>query len=723
MTIFQKQSWSSIDKESLPPNDSLLSCLVLLSRYYQNPYSAQSLSARLPLKRNKLSPALFSRAAARASLNAELKETPINKILDESLPVVLLLKEDEACLLIHDAHGQRKIFKPEDSSQLFNVEDILPLYTGKAFLVHPEYKFTTRAEETTGKRSRNWFWKVVVKSWPLYSEVLVASLLINIFALVLPLFTMNVYDRVVPNHAIETMWVLAGGVGLVFLFDLLFKTLRAHFIDQASKRSDVELSASIFQQILGVNMKDRPKSVGALSNTVQSFEVFRDFITSGTMTVLVDLPFVAIFILVIYFIGGNLFLIPLIIVPIIFIVGFILQLPLVRLTKQSYQLAAEKQATLFESLANIETVKTVGAESALQSRWEQLIRLSAKTGMKLRSVSNISMNLTAFAQQSATIIMVIAGVYMISEGNLTMGALIACTILTGRALAPMSQVASLLTRYYQSVNALKSLNRVMQMPLDVSEDSHFLHRPALTGNVEFKQVSFDYGDKKLPILKNLTFAIKAGEKVAVIGRVGSGKSTLAKLILKLYLPTEGAILLDDTDYRQINPDDLRQQIGYVPQDVSLFYGSVRENITIGAPFIDDKSIIRAANAGGVGSFTNKHPDGFDRQVGEKGSELSGGQRQSVAIARALLRNPHLLIMDEPTSAMDDNSERYVKDQLTQFLTPKHTLILITHKLSMLELVDRIIVLDEGRLVANGSKETVLATLRSGMTVQKEKNNV
>lgn len=718
MTNSRKQSWTTVDRQSLPEKDSLLASLVLMTRYYQNPFSAQSLSARLPLKNNKLTKDLLPRAAARAALQAETYELALDKIDIDNLPVILLLANEEACILIVDEIGNKKILDPI-TNEIHDVADIKQQYTGEAIIIKPEYQFTTRAEETLGKGPKNWFWKVMIKSWPTYSEVLVASLLINLFALVIPLFTMNVYDRVVPNHAIETMWVLASGVALVFFFDMLLKMLRSYFIDIASKRTDNELSATIFQQILGIDMNTRPKSVGSLTNTVQSFEIFREFITSSTMTILVDLPFVAIFILTIYFIGGNLFWVPLIIVPIVFLIGFILQLPLIRLTKQSYQYAAEKQATLFESLANIETVKTTGAEASLQSRWEQLIHLAAQNSMKLRVVSNTSMNLTALAQQAATIIVVIAGVYKISEGEMTTGALIACTILTGRALAPMSQVASLFTRYYQAVNALKSLDRIMQLPVDVSETSHFLSRPTLNGQVEFKQVSFNYSDNKMAILKSITMSIKAGEKVAIIGRVGSGKSTLARLILKLYMPTEGTILLDGTDYRQINPDDLRQQIGYVPQDVTLFYGSVRENITIGAPFVDDASLLTAANVAGVGSFTNKHPDGFDRQVGEKGSELSGGQRQAVAISRALLRNPKLVLMDEPTSAMDDNSEKRLKHELKKFLTDKHTLILVTHKLSMLELVDRIIVLDDGKLVADGAKESVLSALRSGMTVEKE----
>lgn len=717
MPTFRQQSWSTIDFESLPPQDSLLACLVLITRYYQNPYSAQSLTARLPLKKGRLDVNLLPRAAERASLSSKLLHGGINDFNHDALPVILLLANEKACLLIQDDAGKQKIIHPASPHVLAEPETIANDYSGQAIQLQPRYKYTTRSEETLGKPPKNWFWKVIIKSIPTYSEVLVASLLINLFALVIPLFTMNVYDRVVPNNAIETMWVLASGVALVFIFDLIFKTLRAYFLDLVSKRTDEELSASIFEQILGINMMTRPKSVGALANTVQSFEVFRDFITSSTITVLIDLPFSLLYIFVIYFIAGNLFLIPLLIIPLILAIGIVLQWPLIKLTRQSYQFAAEKQATLFESLSNIEAIKTTGAESVLQSRWEQLIHLAAKNGIRLRMVSNSSINLSLFAQQAATIIIIIAGVYAISEGELTTGALIACTILTGRALGPMPQLASLLTRYYQSVNALKSLNRIMQLPVDAEETVRYLNRPVLQGHIEFKQVSFSYDDTNA-VLKHINFKIIPGERVAIIGRVGSGKSTLARLILKLYLPTEGTILLDGTDYRQINPDDLRQQIGYVPQDVSLFYGSVRENIIIGAPFIDDAALIRAANIAGVGSFTNKHPNGFDRQVGEKGSELSGGQRQSVAIARALLRDPNILILDEPTSAMDDSSERRLKKELDNHLSKTHTLLLVTHKLSMLELVNRLIVLDDGFIIADGPKESVLAALKAGMPIDK-----
>lgn len=718
MATHRRQSWSHVDLTKTAENDSLLACLVLLTRYYQNPFSPLSLVARMPLVDNKLTLDLFPRSAARASLDAEVITLKADDISDDNLPMILIKKDGSAVLLVLNDENKRTIIDPKQEDVIISPEEISTDLSNQVILIDKQFKHTQRSQETLPKQSKNWFWKVMIKSWPIYSEVLLASLLVNIFALVIPLFTMNVYDRVVPNHAIDTMWVLASGVAVVFIFDMLLKTLRSYFIDIANKHSDIELSATIFQQVLGLSMGSRPRSVGSLANTVQSFEVFRDFITSSTMTILVDLPFVFIFLFVIYLIGGNLFWIPFIVVPTIFIVGLILQWPLIKLTRKAYQYSSEKQATLFESLAAIETVKTSGAESILQSRWESIVKEASKNSMHLRFVANTSISITNLAQQIATIAIVIVGVYMISEGNLTTGALIACTILTGRALAPMAQISTLFARYFQSVNALKSLNKIMELETDVSDETRFLHRPALKGEVEFKHISFHYLNDEIDVLDNLNFKINVGERVAIIGRVGSGKSTLGKLILKLYVPTEGNILLDGTDYKQINPDDLRQQIGYVPQDVVLFYGSIRDNICVGAPFVHDSALLKAAEISGVTEFTNNHPKGFDRQVGEKGAELSGGQRQAVAVSRALIMNPNILLLDEPTSAMDDNNERQIKKHLDEYLTDQHTLILITHKLSMLELVNRIIILDHGKIIADGPKNSVLNALKTGLTVRK-----
>ncbi|KTD22611.1 type I secretion system permease/ATPase [Legionella londiniensis] len=711
-----------ISEEALNTEDPLLAALLFLTKYYHIPCSATALTERLPLADNKLTPALFVRAAARANLAAEINKIDFDDLNELMLPAVLLLANEEACLLLEkkDDHCVILMHKTGHGKVTMPTEKLRQNYAGYAIFVKPLYRFTRRAQETVKKKPKNWFWAVLVKSWPIYLEVLTASVLINLFALAVPLFIMNVYDRVVPNQAIETMWVLASGIAIVFLFDLFLKTLRAYFIDAASKKTDVQLSAIIFEHILGIQMGERPGSVGAFANTIQSFEAFRDFIASTTITVLVDLPFVFLYLLVIYYLGGSLVLIPLAALPLVFLMGYLLQFPLTRMTKTAYELGQEKNATLIESLAGIEAIKSSGAESTMQTRFEQTVIEAAKLGARLRFLVNSSINMTMLIQQVSSVMVVIVGVYKIINGELTVGALIACTILAGRALAPMGQVAAIFSRYYQSTQALKSISEVMKLPTDVQDVTSYLHRPDIEGNIEFKQVDYHYPGQTVPVLNQISFKITKGERVGIIGRTGSGKSTIAKLIMGLYRPDKGSIYLDGTDYLQLNPADLRRQIGYVPQDVVLFYGSVKDNIRLGAPYVDDEKILKAATISGVVHFTKNHPEGFDRQVGERGFRLSAGQRQAVAIARALLLSPKILLLDEPTASMDDGSEALLRKKLKEYLSKDTTLILITHKASMLDLVDRLIVIDNNRIVADGPKEAVLHALRSGLKAHKDK---
>ena len=422
----------------------------------------------------------------------------------------------------------------------------------------------------------------------------------------------------------------------------------------------------------------------------------------------------------IYYLGGSLVLIPLAALPLVFLMGYLLQFPLTRMTKTASELGQEKNATLIESLAGIEAIKSSGAESTMQTRFEQTVIEAAKLGARLRFLVNSSINMTMLIQQVSSVMVVIVGVYKIINGELTVGALIACTILAGRALAPMGQVAAIFSRYYQSTQALKSISEVMKLPTDVQDVTSYLHRPDIEGNIEFKQVDYHYPGQTVPVLNQISFKITKGERVGIIGRTGSGKSTIAKLIMGLYRPDKGSIYLDGTDYLQLNPADLRRQIGYVPQDVVLFYGSVKDNIRLGAPYVDDEKILKAATISGVVHFTKNHPEGFDRQVGERGFRLSAGQRQAVAIARALLLSPKILLLDEPTASMDDGSEALLRKKLKEYLSKDTTLILITHKASMLDLVDRLIVIDNNRIVADGPKEAVLHALRSGLKAHKDK---
>ena len=694
--------------------DPLLQALVSTCKILHIPHSAETLTAGLPLVNNKLTPALFIRAAKRVGLSAGLVERPLDKISNLVLPAVLLLKGNKTCVLLSEENEQCSIILPETG----NGKKIVPFhvlkaeYTGLAFFIQISHKFDNRTADIAASKDKHWFWDVIYKSLPIYAEVLVASFLINLFALASPLFVMNVYDRVVPNHALETLWVLAIGIGIVFSFDFLMKTLRGYFIDVAGKRSDVILSSTIFEKVMGIKMESRPTSVGVFANNFHEFESFRDFLTSATLATLIDLPFLFVFLLVIYLIGGNLALIPLCVLPLAILVGATIQIPLKKTINELFKYSAQKGATLIESLTNLDSIKSSGAEGQMQKQWEQNVGKIASLSLKTRFFSSVAINLTTFIQQMATVSVVIFGVYKISEGDLTTGGLIACTILTGRALAPVAQVASLLTRYHQSRTALESIDRMMSLPVERDAEKKYLHRPEFKGSIEFKNISFSYPEQPVKALDNVSFKINAGERIGIIGRIGSGKSTIEKLMMGLYEAQQGSILVDGTDIRQLDPADLRRQIGYVPQDISLMFGSVKDNITLGSGFVDDKAILKAAEIAGVTSFVNNHPSGFDLQVGERGLSLSGGQRQTIAVARALLLSPHIFVMDEPSNAMDSSSEEGFKKRFLNQLKTQ-TLILVTHKASMLMLVDRLIVMDSAKIVADGAKEEVLTALKQG----------
>lgn len=695
-------------------NDPLLSCLIDMTRLIYKPMSAETLTAGLPLPDSRLTPDLFLRAASRAGFTAKLVKRQLGKISELTLPAVLLLHDKQACIVQAIGSETAQILLPDAASAQRDIAlaELEKRYAGHVIFMRLAHRFDARIHDSAIPKGVHWFWGVAVQSWPVYAEVLLASLLINLFALVMPLFSMNVYDRVVPNYAIETLWALSIGVGLVMVFDLVIRALRGYFIDVAGKKLDVVLSANIFEKVLGIQMSARPASVGAFASNLQEFEAFREFITSATITALIDLPFVILFIGAMFWVGGTLGWIPVVAVPLIVGVSLALQPPLAKLVQTSSALAAQRQANLVESLVGLETIKVVGAQGAVQRKWEQVIGQIGKLALKSRFLSACAVNFSMFAQQAAYLAVVIMGVYLIADDRLTMGGLIACSILTGRALAPLSQVASLLTRYHQSRDALMSIDRLVNLPAERPPGKDFVHRQALLGGIEFKNVSFAYPDQTSEALSDVSFRIAPGERVAIIGRVGSGKTTVEKLVLGLYPPSKGAVLIDGTDQRQIDPAALRRDIGYVPQDIMLFHGSVRDNIVLGAPYADDAAVLRAADIGGVTEFTNRSAQGLDLPVGERGEKLSGGQRQAIAIARAELLAPPLLLLDEPSSAMDNRSEEQFKARISAQIQGR-TLILISHRASLLSLVDRLIVLDQGRVMADGPKEPVLAALAKG----------
>ncbi|MTI15317.1 type I secretion system permease/ATPase [Sansalvadorimonas verongulae] len=710
-----QQNWF-VPKDGSTHLDPLLDSLVTVTRIHGRPSSADALKHGLPLQDGKLTAELFIRAAERGGFSARLVKTPLRRISPLVLPAVLLLKGRKACVLtgIDRKAKTAKVILPESGSGAQEVPFLALAreYAGHTFFIKEKYQYDDRAPETLNVRSRHWFWGTITKSWRIYRDVLLASFLINIFALASPLFVMNVYDRVVPNNAIETLWVLAIGAFILFSFDTALKLMRGYFIDLAGKKSDILLSSRIFEKVMGLSMASRPQSVGSFSRNIQEFESIRDFITSSTVTALVDLPFTILILLVIGFIGGPLAVIPFVGAALIALYGIALQGPLRRSVDKTVRSSAQKNATLIEVLTSIESLKVARAESEMQARWEKNVGHIAKWGIQSKMLSSSAGTVASFITQLVTISMVVGGVYLIAAGELSMGGLIATVMLSGRALAPMAQVAGLSTRYNQSKVALAALNDIMKMPSDRPEGKSFAHRPTLKGDIEFDQVNFSYPGQEFKALNNVNLRIKAGEKVGIIGRIGSGKSTVEKMLLGLYQPESGAVRVDGVDLRQINPSDLRHNIGCALQDATLLYGTLKENIALGVSHMEDSAIIQAAELSGVKEFANRHPDGLDMQVGERGVCLSGGQRQSVSLARAMLVDAPIIVLDEPCSAMDNTTESRLRDNLRKYCE-KRTLLLVTHKASMLELVDRLIVMDQGRIVADGPKEQVFAALREG----------
>ncbi len=537
--------------------------------------------------------------------------------------------------------------------------------------------------------------------------------MVNFFALAGPLFIMNVYDRVVPNFAEETLWVLATGAFIVFGFDFALKWLRAQLVDKAGKIADTRIAARLFEQVLGMKMADRPPSAGALASNLREFDSLRDFFTSSTLTILVDLPFIFMFCFIIFLVGGKVAVVPLTAIPIVIIVGISMQIPMQRIMQKTSKEGSQKHAILVEAITGIETIKATAAEGRLQRNWENFSSLTAQSGASAQRWSALALNFSASATQVVTIGIVVYGVYLIQEGELSVGGLVASTMMAGRAMGPLASIAGILMRFNQARASLKGLDNLMKTPVERPEGKIFVHRPNFQGHIEFKNVTFTYPNQKTPALNDISFNLDAGERVGIIGRIGSGKSTLWKLIMGLYDPDDGAVMMDGTDVRQIDPADLRRNVGCVPQDVYLFFGSVKDNIAFSAPFADDAMILRAARLAGVEEFVSKNPAGYDMEVGERGQSLSGGQRQSIAVARALLLDPPILIMDEPTSSMDNTTEARFKARMTRILENQKTLILTTHRGSMLTLVDRLIVMDGGKIVADGPKEQVVDALTSG----------
>lgn len=696
--------------------DSLLGSLQMVCRIHGIAISKDALVAGLPLHDGRMTPSLVKRAASRANLISNVLKKPLDRIRAEHTPAILLLEHDEACVFLgwdEDKKNARVVF-PElgESEVLLAADDLQKRYAGYTVVAKPKFTFDRRAPNVGKKNMKHWFWGALAENKRIYRDIMFAAFLINMFALAMPLFTMNVYDRIVPNRSVETLWVMVGGIALIVTADVALRTMRAYFLDWASQRVDVKLTASIMEKVLGTRLEMRPTSAGSFASNLRAFETVRDFITSATITTLIDIPFALIFIIVIAWISPYM-IAPVVVGGILLLIySFSVQTKMQEHSEAMFRAGAVRNATLIESLVGLETIKALGIEGRMQRKWEQSAHFLTQVNAKLKLLSASITNGANGISQMVNVTSVLLGVYLVIEGDLTMGGLIACTMLAGRALAPVSQSAGLMTQYHNATTALTSLDDVMSRPVERPDDTNFLSRNAFNGEIEFREVSFNYPGTEVGALKNVSFKIRAGEHVIILGRMGSGKTTLQKLVLGLYQPTSGAILIDGIDSRQLDPAELRRSIGYVQQETNLFFGSMRDNIAIATPHADDAQVLNAARIGGIADFINLHPEGFDMPVGERGETLSGGQRQGVGIARAMINSPSIVLLDEPTSAMDHSGEDFVKNRLKENTQGK-TLMVITHRSSLFDLADRIIVIDGGKIVADGAKAQVIEALRTG----------
>lgn len=695
-------------------DDPLLDGLLILCKLHGAAVSRSSLCAGLPLAEQRMSLDLLPRAAARAGLQARVLRRELGAISALNLPVLLLLADGRSAVLRRWGENDQALILPseaEGGEQWVSRQELADVYSGQALFARPRHEVEDLRTPLL-PRVNAWFRDTLKQSRWLYSDALLASLLINLLGLMVPLFVMQTYDRVVPNQATSTLWVLVIGLMLGTLFELVLRVVRAHLLDQAGKKTDLILSATLFERITGMSMKARPATIGGFAQSIHDFQGLREFLTAVTLTSVIDLPFVVLMLLVIGLLGGWLVVIPLVAFPITIAFALFIQARLRDTVEKSLSLGALRQALLIETLGGLETLKACGAESERQHQWESTHGALTRLDVQARNLSALATNGTLFIQQLCGMATIVAGVYSIIAGNLSVGALVASYMLGSRVLAPLGQIAGLITRYQQAQLTMHSTDTLMALPQERPAGQQTLERTQLHGALQVSQVTFRYNGQNAAALDNVSFTVKPGERIGIIGRSGSGKSTLARLLMGFYEPEEGQILLDNLDLRQLDIADLRQQLGYVAHDLPLLAGSLRDNLTLGARYVSDARMLEVAEMTGVSELARQHPQGFERPVGERGMLLSGGQRQTVLLARAMLLEPPILILDEPTSHMDNSSEDQLRQRLHGWVQGK-TLLLVTHRTSMLSLVDRLVVLDNGKVVADGPKDAVIDALRKG----------
>ncbi|MCW7541854.1 type I secretion system permease/ATPase [Aquabacterium sp. A7-Y] len=700
--------------------DPLLQALVWLCRRHGQERTPQSLLHSVPAD-GRLRPEQAVQVLRDAGFNATVLERPLPQLLSLLMPAVLLMNNGEALVVTRRLAPERRgdetryeVLLPGENEATREVAEaeLLSEYSGHVLVASLPAGGVHSAHETTGAAG-HWLWGTLRRFAPYYRSAMLAALLSNVLMLATGLFTSVVYDRVIPHQAFVTLWALAGGALLAVVFDLAARQLRSYLIDLAGKKADLALGAALFRQTLGLRLEHRPESAGAFAHHVTQIEVVRDFSASATVSALTDLPFIGLFVAMTWFVAGPLVLVLVLAIPLVLCLSWGVQSLLRRYVSANLKQHADLHGVLIEAVEGLEDLRAAGAQGHFLQRHEQANAAAAHTALQARALSSWVNNVAMVSQQLVTVAMLVWGVHLIADQQLTGGALIAAVMFGTRAIAPLGSVVSLASRYQGARAALRSLNELMAWPTEREPGKRYLPRPALEGRLGLHGVQFAYpkGTRAHAplVLKGVSLVIQPGERVAILGKIGSGKSTILRLLAGLYQPTEGLAEADGLDLRQIDPADFRAQVGFVSQEPRLFQGSLKDNILMGRPHADAERFIAVTRLTGLDRIAAAHPMGFDLPVGEMGGLLSGGQRQLVALARCLVTRPQVLLLDEPTSSMDAQAEAGFIHHLRTALDDR-TLVVVTHRPALLSLVDRVVVVDNGRILADGPKAQVLAML-------------
>jgi ATP-binding cassette subfamily C protein LapB len=689
--------------------DMLFRCLQRAAVLFERPMSEAILTAGLPYGEDGFTQDLFARAAEKIQIGVTWIRRPASELIGADAPAVAW-RSDGRPLLIEQLRdgGSVEAYLPEvhRSVSLSSLAD-LAIQDSLASLRPGTSRLMPQDAQIAPP---HWFWGSLLRFWRTHGYILLATVIINLLALITPLFTMNVYDRVLPNKAFTTLWVLAAGVSIGLAFDFLLRVVRSNLIDHVTRRLDLGISSTMMERVLNSRFASRAATTGAMTQRLNEYDFVRDFFASSTIVFLIDICFAVVFIAVIAWIAWPLAFVPVVVLGVMVGVGLLIQKLMGNELARARYTQAQRHSLMVEMLAGLETIKSVGAEGPLLRKWDMISREASFSTERIKSLSSYAVTIAYAMQFLATISIIIIGAYLFDLSMITVGGIIACSMLAGRAVGPAGQLAISLTRVRQAFSALDSLDSVMTLPDERVDQRLLVAREVKAGHIEFRGVGFSYDPEGRRILEDVNLAIKPGERVAILGRVGVGKTTLGRLLIRLYDISAGDILIDGVDIRQYHPHILRQEINFIGQEADLFHGSLRENLLLARPDSTDSQLVEAARLAGVDEFAARHPQGYALPVGERGGLLSSGQRHMVALARAFLRRGKVLFLDDPTSSMDMATERLFVARLQASLAPQTTLVVTTHRNAVLSLVDRVVVIEGGRVVADGPRDAVLQRL-------------